>query len=215
MRLREIKPGMVIHCKTEEEFKTLKEYLIRNFYIFKSKEIQNDWKGIKYSYGIGLEEYGNATDEISFSDNDFYLRNGYEITEFSDLIIPELSAAEVLKICNEICHNDRACSNCEIAGNCFFEKNSDYQKVVEICEQWKADHEKKEPEFEWVDVCRIIEVQDNGKKVCVHEVDIKDSELPFGYKECTAELILKEYMRIHRGNYFATVERVCRVKGEK
>lgn len=130
-------------------------------------------------------------------------------------LISELSAAEVLKICNEICHNDRACSNCEMAGNCFFERDSDYQKVVEICEQWKANHEKKEPEFEWVDVCRIIEVQDNGKKVCVHEEDIKDADLPFGYKECTTEMILKEYMKNHSGNYFATVEHVCRVKGKK
>lgn len=64
-------------------------------------------------------------------------------------LVQELSAAEVLKICNEICHNDRACSNCEMAGNCFFERDSDYQKVVEICEQWKANHEKKEPAFEW------------------------------------------------------------------
>lgn len=132
-------------------------------------------------------------------------------------LISELSAAEVLRICNEICATREGgnCSACKMHHNCFFDLSSDYQKVVEVCEQWKADHEKKEPEFEWVDVCRIIEVQDNGKKVCVHEVDIKDSELPFGYKECTAEQILKEYMRIHRGNYFATVERVCRVKGEK
>lgn len=210
MRLREIKPGMVIHCKTEEEFKTLKEYLIRNFYIFKSKEIQNDWKGIKYSYGIGLKEYGNATDEISFSDTDFYLRNGYEITEFSDLIIPELSAAEVLRICNEICATREGgnCSVCKMHHNCFFDLSSDYQKVVEICEQWKADHEKKEPEVEWVDICRIIEVQDNGFKKCVHEEDLSDH-----WKELTVEVILKNYIATHEGNYIAVIERVCRVKG--
>ena len=223
MRLKEIKPGMVIHCKTEEEFKTLKEYLIRNFYIFKSKEIQTNWKGIKYSYGIGLEEYGNATDEISFSDNDFYLRNGYGITEFSDLIIPELSAAEVPAILYEICEEYSSgrvnCNpDCPFAFHgmeCDQYRAENGQRVVEICEQWKIDHEKKEPELEWVDICRIIEVQDNGKKVCVHEEDIKDADLPFGYKECTAELILKEYMKSHDGNYFATVEHVCRVKGEK
>lgn len=215
MRLKEIKSGMVIHCKTEEEFKTLKEYLIRNFYIFKSKEIQNDWKGIKYSYGIGLKEYGNTTDEISFSDTDFYLRNGYEITEFSDLIIPELSAAEVLKICNEMCHKVVLCSDCKMHDNCFTEVDSDYQKVVEICEQWKANHEKKEPEFEWVDVCRIIEVQDNGKKVCVHEEDIEAALNLRGDIKAKTEEILKRYIKEHDGVFFATVEHVCRVKGEK
>jgi len=46
----------------------------------------------------------------------------------------------------------------------------------------------------------------------VHEGDIKDADLPFGYKECTAEMILKEYMKSHRGSYFATVEHVCRAK---
>lgn len=129
-------------------------------------------------------------------------------------LISELSAAEVLRICNEICATREGgnCSVCKMHHNCFFDLSSDYQKVVEICEQWKADHEKKEPEFEWVDVCRIIEVQDNGKKVCVHEEDIMDSELPFGYEDCAAELILKKYMKSHDGNYFATVEHVCIVK---
>lgn len=84
--------------------------------------------------------------------------------------------------------------------------------LVDLVTKHKADHEKKEPEFEWVDICRIIEVQDNGKKACVYEEDIKDADLPFGYKECTAEMILKEYMKSHRGSYFASIEHVCRVK---
>lgn len=74
---------------------------------------------------------------------------------------------------------------------------------------------RKSQRLNGVDICRIIEVQDNGKKVCVHEEDIMDSELPFGYEDCAAELILKKYMKSHDGNYFATVEHVCRVKGEK
>lgn len=122
-------------------------------------------------------------------------------------LVQELSAAEVLRICNEICHNDRACGNCEMAGNCFFERDSDYQKVVEICEQWKANHEKKEPELEWVDICRIIEVQDNGFKKCVHEEDLSDH-----WKELTVEVVLKNHIATHEGNYIAVIERACRVK---
>ena len=122
-------------------------------------------------------------------------------------LISELSAAEVLKICNEMCHKAVLCSDCKMNGNCFTEVDSDYQKVVEVCEQWKADHEKKEPEFEWVDVCRIIKVQDNGFKKCVHEEDLSDH-----WKELTVEVVLKNYIATHEGNYIAVIERVCRVK---
>lgn len=138
-------------------------------------------------------------------------------------LVQELSAAEVPAILYEICKEySKGGVNCNPdcpfafhGMGCDQYRAENGQRVAEICERWKADHEKKEPEFEWVDVCRIIEVQDNGKKVCVHEEDLKDADLPFGYKECTAELILKEYMKSHDGNYFATVERVYRVKGEK
>lgn len=130
-------------------------------------------------------------------------------------LVQELSAAEVLKICNEMCHKVVLCSDCKMHDNCFTEVDSDYQKVVEVCEQWKADHEKKEPEFEWVDICRIIEVQDNGKKVCVHEEDIEAALNLRGDIKAKTEEILKRYIKEHDGVFFATVEHVCRVKGEK
>lgn len=205
MRLKEIKPGMVIHCKTEKEVILLCEWVKKRNGLSITKDFESEMlDAFRNDYCFGIRE--NCLE--------FTVNWGGRATEFSDLIIPELSAAEVLKICNEICATREGvnCSGCKMHHNCFFDLNSDYQKVVEVCEQWKADREKKEPEFEWVDICRIIEVQDNGFKKCVHEVDIKDSELPFGYKECCAEQILKEYMRIHIGNYFATVEHVCRVK---
>lgn len=129
-------------------------------------------------------------------------------------LISELSAAEVLKICNEICATREGgnCSVCKMHHNCFFDLSSDYQKVVEICEQWKANHEKKEPEFEWVDVCRIIEVQDNGFKKCVHEEDIEAALNLGGDIKAKTEEILKRYIKEHDGVFFATVERACRVK---
>ena len=148
-----------------------------------------------------------------YADGEFFWYSADEIE-----LVQELSAVEVINILHEICykHGFLCEGECVLSNHCPLvdagknEFNS--QKVYAICEQWKADHEKKEPEFEWVDICRIIEVQDNGKKVCVHEEDIKDADLPFGYKECTAEMILKKYMKSHRGSYFATVEHVCRVK---
>lgn len=213
MRLKEIKEGMVIHCKTKDEYRALLEELKRLGYVWwGSSEIKVHRDVCEYCINTTIHIYHEVDAEPY---KHITCSSGKGNVEFSDLIIPDLTPAEVLKICNEICHNDRACSNCEMAGNCFSEKGSDYQKVVEICEQWKADHEKKKLELEWVDVCRIIEVQDNGFKKCVNEVDIRDSELPFGYKECIAEMILEDYLRKHRGNYIAVVEHVCRVKGDK
>ena len=133
-------------------------------------------------------------------------------TEFSDLILPELTAEEVLQICNEICSSTIACGYCTMAGNCFNDNDSDYSKVVEICEKWKSDHEKKEPEIETVDICRIIEVMPNGSKRCVHEEDIV-SELAFGGDECDiVHKILKRYCMEHEGEFIAVHEVVSRVK---
>ena len=76
-----------------------------------------------------------------------------------------MSAEEVLRIIAEICnkYSDRGC-NCE--EECPFCRHickdwmAEHMDVVyAICEQWKADHGKKEPEVEWVNVCRIIEIQ--------------------------------------------------------
>ena len=193
MKLKEIKPG-VIHCKTQEEADALVNTLLEDVHWKNYWKIHKEHTCFRVTEN-GLYAYGSVGDH-----------EDELIIEFSDLIIPELSATEVLKICNEICNNNVDCSDCKMLGNCFFE-DSDYQKVVEICEKWKADHEKKEPEFEWVDICRIIQVHDGGKKECVHEEDISEH-----WKELTVEVILKDYITTHEGNYIAVVEHVCRVK---
>ena len=95
---------------------------------------------------------------------------------------------------------------------CFSETESDKKKIIEICQQWKSDHEKKEPEIETVDICRVIEILPDGRKRCVHEEDIK-SELPFGGDERQkVEEMLKKYCMDHDGNFIAVHEVVSRVK---
>lgn len=66
---------------------------------------------------------------------------------------------------------------------------------------------RKSQRLNGVDICRIIEVQDNGFKKCVHEEDLSDH-----WKELTVEVVLKNYIATHEGNYIAVIERVCRVK---
>ena len=78
----------------------------------------------------------------------------------------------------------------------------------------KADHEKKPPQIETVDICRIIEILPDGRKRCVHEEDIKpDPDLPFGGGEREAvEEMLKTYCMEHEGVYRAVHEVISRVK---
>lgn len=136
----------------------------------------------------------------------------YEIIEFSDLVLPELSAEEVLEICHKICEGTH-CGKCVMRRDCYARKGSDSKKVIKICAQWKADHEKKEPEVETVDICRIIEVTPDGRKRCVHEEDINpDPELPYGSEQIAVEEILKRFCMEHEGEYIAVHEVVCRVK---
>ena len=203
MRLKEIKPGMLIHCKNIAEYERLEEETIKNGYgelplhnhsedFIKKVAFYIDYKKTLWS---GL--------------NKNYI-------EFSDLILPELSAGEAIKIFGEICKG--SCQACplyavepyEACENLCYENP---EKIVEILAQWKSNHEKKEPEIETVDICRIIEIQQDGKKRCVHEEDISDGELMYSgdaVEKC--RYILKNYCMEHDGEFIAVHEVVSRVK---
>lgn len=205
MRLREIKPGMVVKCKKDEELKILLEEAEKLGYLWaggrKPTEEINAGRTIHFYDKSECEEYKH----ITWSDD-----KGN--TEFSDLIIPELSAEEVLRICNVLCDGTE-CEECLMRDNCFREFKTDFKKVVEICEKWKVDHEKKEPEVEWVNLCKILEVQGVIKKrVQEEEITGLDGTDLYSAVEDKAQEILKKYISEHGGNYIAVVERVCRVK---
>lgn len=94
---------------------------------------------------------------------------------------------------------------------CTHEMDGHITEIVDAIKKWKSDHEKKEPEIEWGDICRIIEVQNNGVKKCVYEEDLV-SNLDAGEKESVVEGILKQYVTENKGEYIAVVEHICRVK---
>ena len=211
MKLKEIKPGMVIHCKNDEEKKALLEEAERLGYVW-------------------IVNGKNPTDETTISGSTIHILLKH-ITwsdttegaiEFSDLILPEMTAEELLNILNEIIHcGVRRCDECPLAENgetlCTDDvggvKISNPDKLISICQQWKANHEKKEPEIETVDICRIIEIQPDGKKRCVHEEDISDGELMYSgdaVEKC--RYILKNYCKEHDGEFIAVHEVVSRVK---
>ena len=211
MRLKEIKPGMVIHCKNDEEKKALLEEAERLGYVW-------------------IVNGKNPTDETTISGSTIHILLKH-ITwsdttegaiEFSDLILHEMTAEELLNILNEIIHcGVRRCDECPLAENgetlCTDDKGgvkiSNPDKLISICQQWKANHEKKEPEIETVDICRIIEIQPDGKKRCVHEEDISDGELMYsGDAVENCRYILKNYCKEHDGEFIAVHEVVSRVK---
>ena len=211
MKLKEIKPGMVIHCKNDDEKKALLEEAERLGYVW-------------------IVNGKNPTDETTISGSTIHILLKH-ITwsdttegaiEFSDLILPEMTAEELLNILNEIIHcGVRRCDECPLAENgetlCTDDKDgvkiSNPDKLISICQQWKANHEKKEPEIETVDICRIIEIQPDGKKRCVHEEDISDGELMYsGDAVENCRYILKNYCKEHDGEFIAVHEVVSRVK---
>ena len=206
MKLKEIKPGMVIHCKNDEEKKALYQELCRigNIRTDLYEDSFPNFKNNRFSYLI--KDLKNQTWGIA----------DCATVEFSDLILPELSAGEAIKIFGEICKG--SCQACplyavepyEACENLCYENP---EKIVEILAQWKANHEKKEPEIETVDICRIIEIQPDGKKRCVHEEDISDGELMYsGDAVENCRYILKNYCKEHDGEFIAVHEVVSRVK---
>ena len=211
MKLKEIKPGMVIHWKTGDEKVALLEELERLGY---------EWFGThrrKATYACGDEDLGHVIHV--YNDNGWKnITNSNRVDvvthEFSDLIIPEMSAEEVLQICSEICRSG-PCDICPMGEEyCFSETESDKKKIIEICQQWKSDHEKKEPEIETVDICRVIEILPDGRKRCVHEEDLASGSTDAEIK-ILVEAELKRYCMEHDGEYIAVHEVVSRVKEKK
>ena len=183
MRLKEIKPGMVIHCNTQEEANKLCDAVCA------SKQWKEYWGIYKDDtcYQIGYHAMKTFGSSNSYSD--------FIITEFSDLILPELTAYEVLNTCHTICE-ENSCNQCLMRNDCFTCKDSDAKKIIEICEQWKSDHEKKEPEIEWV--YRVFGAENYGEKFFQTEEE--------AIKRC------EELAKSQKTKQYARYERICRVK---
>ena len=101
-----------------------------------------------------------------------------------------------MQICSEICRSG-SCDICPMGEEyCFSETESDKKKIIEICQQWKSDHEKKEPEIEWV--YRVFGAENNGEKFFQTEEE--------AIKRC------EELAKSQKSKQYARYERVCRVK---
>ena len=94
MRLKEIKPDMVIHCKSDEEKKALLEEAERLGYLWTDKSCPTDFHAFEQT-GMTIHFYSSG---FIISSN-----KTKGVTELSVLILPDLTAEEVLKICHQIC----------------------------------------------------------------------------------------------------------------
>ena len=211
MRLKEIKPGMVIHCKNDEEKKAILEEAERLGYRwFDGKKLPTD-KTVDSGSTIHFYEKDEFTDfkHITCSDK----TKG--VTEFSDLIMPELTAEEAIEWLAQHRLDDEYENAFGFASPFDEILNAECtaEDIVKGIAKWKSNHEKKEPEIETVDICRIIEIQPDGRKRCVHELDlITDPELPYGTEMITVNDILRKYCMEHDGEFIAVHEVVSRVK---
>lgn len=212
MRLKEIKPGMVIHCKNDEEKQALLEEAERLGYRWYIDERTPTDKTLGSGYTIHFH------DKSLFA-NYKHIKWSNETegaTEFSDLILPEPKAEEVWNTLRDIPDNYLIEFSDWTDRNSFREDiicGAEWSELVDLVNQWKADHSKKEPEIETVDICRIIEIMPDGKKRCVHEEDIKaEPELPYGNEQIAVHEILKRYCMEHDGDFIAVHEVVSRVK---
>ena len=152
MRLKEIKPGMSVHCKNDDEKKALLEEAERLGYV---------WFEIKRK---PTEDVGALLNTIHFyaAGNGHFSAKYKHITqsgrtegaiEFSDLIIPEMSAEEALLAYDQMCEENDLCNDCPIykilGCECEGKMKGHISEIIDAINQWKSDHEKTEPEIEW------------------------------------------------------------------
>ena len=198
MRLKEIKPGMVIHCKDYEEKKALLE---------EAERLGYRWGG---TANLPTSMPNNLGSTIHFHEKNEFIgfkhiawsKNTEGVTEFSDLIMPELTAEEAIRINTQLCFG--SCDECPLYkvdgySDCDDLCINNTEKAIEILAQWKSDHEKKEPEIEWV--YRVFGAENFGEKFFQTEEE--------AIKRC------EELAKSQKTKQYARYERVCRVKAVK
>lgn len=184
--------------KVRSDLKTYEIYggytLVKSMEKFVGKTVTISHVGI-HSYAIEESEDAYWTDEM-----------------FEGLEEDELTAEELAKTIGNICEVHNECKECpfrDVDGEdyCVIRMGKNADKTLKIAKQWKADHEKKPIETEFVYIVRVIEDTGDSKK-CVYEEEIPYSE---DLEEAQVR-VLKEYCKNHVGKFYAGMQNICRVK---
>ena len=200
MRLKEIKPEMAVHCKSDDEKKALLEEAERLGYVWystKNKPTERSVSGIGntiHFYDAGTSSFSADYKHITHS-----CQTGDSVTEFSDLIIPELTAEEALLAYDQMCRENYCCNDCPIYGilghECAHKMDDHIGEIMDAIKKWKAEREKKEPETEWF-----------WKSYVVGGSDYKEADTELEAMEW-CEYYVKEHPEAE-----CTYKLVCRVK---
>ena len=212
MKLKPIKSKMVVRCRNKNELAALQDHT--GFGVISNAD--RIW-----NYGDDLVprdciEYNDEGLYSGFCTYAWFKARGDKIIDFTDLI--ELTVEETLSALSEICK----CSDCN---TCYLSHVCDHrnvlssvcadhpEEVIRDCQKWVADTESKQLQAETVDVCRIIEIKPDGKKLCVYEEEISDGDLLFSsdaHEKCRS--ILVDYCKAHKGEFIAVHEVVTQIK---
>ena len=157
-----------------------------------------------------MEKFAGKTVTISGVGINSYAIEEMEAAYWTDEMLEpvvEMSAEELAKTIGNICEVHNECKECpfrDVDGEdyCVIRMGKNADKTLKIAKQWKANHEKKPIETEFVYIVRIIE-----DKKCVHEEEIVGES-----EDEACERVLKKYCEDHEGKFYAVVERICRVK---
>lgn len=185
MRLKEIKHGMVVHCKNIAEYKRLEEETIKNGY--GELPLHNQSEDFIKKVVFYINDKNTLWGE---------LKKNY--IEFSDLIMPDLTAEEAIEWLGTYYNVESVFIETFGDDYCISGLCSEFtpKGVVEKISKWKSDHEKKESEIEWV--YRVFGAENFGEKFFQTEDE--------AIKRC------EELAKSQKTKQYARYERVCRVK---
>lgn len=193
MRLKEIKPGMAIHCKNDEEKKALLEEAERLGYRWSGGYKISEYE--KHRTGYTIHFYGPSIctnyNHIRWSDD----TDG--VTEFSDLILPELTEKEAIEWMAKHLFDEEFK---KVFGFDYLMEGAlsamTSEEMIKRIAKWKSNHEKKEPEVEWV--YRVFGAENFAVKFFRTEEE--------AIKRC------EELAKSQKTKQYARYERICRVK---
>ena len=197
MKLKEIKPGMAIHCTSRDQV----NYLV-NIGVANKSLTKHDIPIWIHVVDNGICEWMPDVHRDGTIGKEYYEKDGCHCVEFSDLIIPEpeLSAEEALLAYDQMCREYYCCSDCPVYGivgdECTHKMDGHISEIMDAIKQWKAEREKKEPEIEWV--YRVFGAENYGEKFFQTEEE--------AIKRC------EELTKSQKTKQHARYERVCRVK---
>lgn len=125
--------------------------------------------------------------------------------------VEEMSAEEAIRTFGEFC-DDTACWHCPIKEidrehTCADIKINHPKEIVKIIKQWKADHEKKPIETEFIWYMLVVEEKTHIVK---YEKPLKIERGRTTDEQ--KEELLREWCSEHDGKYYAIGERRCVVK---